>query len=123
MEAQRRKLLPWIVGAVIGLPSLYVLSFGPVCWCAARSSYAGIPAAMGAFPMYRMSVRAPAMYWPIGYLAKHSKGGVGYKVIDWYARGEGVDTVIVNTSGAGDGAPMDLGEISAPAFIMPPKGP
>ena len=34
MSNERKKggVLPWIVALLIGLPVLYVASFGPVCW-------------------------------------------------------------------------------------------
>jgi hypothetical protein len=32
MREERKPLWPWIVPLLIGLPVLYVLSFGPACW-------------------------------------------------------------------------------------------
>ncbi len=38
MTDDRKKLLnPWIVGVLIGLPVLYVASFGPACWVTSRT--------------------------------------------------------------------------------------
>jgi hypothetical protein len=34
MSEERKLRLPWIVAVLIGLPVLYVTSFGPVCWMA-----------------------------------------------------------------------------------------
>src|SRR5262245_34290699 len=36
MSKERKPLWPWIVILLIGLPVLYVASFGPVCWLAER---------------------------------------------------------------------------------------
>ncbi len=36
MSDDRRPLWPWIVALLIGLPVLYVASFGPACWLADR---------------------------------------------------------------------------------------
>ena len=32
MSDERKPLWPWIVALLIGLPVLYVASFGPACW-------------------------------------------------------------------------------------------
>ena len=32
MSDDRKPLLPWIVTLLIGLPVIYVASFGPACW-------------------------------------------------------------------------------------------
>jgi len=37
-DDQQRPLWPWIVSMLIGLPVLYVVSFGPACWCCNYSS-------------------------------------------------------------------------------------
>src|SRR5262245_20955652 len=34
MSEERKPLWPWIVALLIGLPVLYVASFGPACWMA-----------------------------------------------------------------------------------------
>ena len=34
-EPQKKPVWPWIVPLLIGLPVLYVVSFGPVCWLTA----------------------------------------------------------------------------------------
>src|SRR5580765_7878327 len=45
------------LAGVIALPALYVVSFGPVCWCVARLPYGH--ASRGQFE---------AAYWPIGWI-------------------------------------------------------
>jgi hypothetical protein len=37
MSDERRPLWPWIVALLLGLPVLYVASFGPACWIAHRT--------------------------------------------------------------------------------------
>jgi hypothetical protein len=32
MTEERKPMWPWMVAFLIGLPALYVASFGPVCW-------------------------------------------------------------------------------------------
>ena len=35
-DDRKKPLWPWIVGLLIGLPVLYVASFGPACWISSR---------------------------------------------------------------------------------------
>jgi hypothetical protein len=36
MSDNRKPVWPWIVALLIGLPVLYVASFGPACWISSR---------------------------------------------------------------------------------------
>lgn len=36
MGEERKPFWPWIVALLIGLPALYVVSFGPACWVCSR---------------------------------------------------------------------------------------
>ena len=38
MDKERSPVWPWIVALLVGLPVLYVASFGPACWLADRYS-------------------------------------------------------------------------------------
>jgi hypothetical protein len=63
---------PWIVVLLIGLPVLYVASFGPACWLTSRE-----------FPG---DIEAPQPIWmnafiPVGKLADR-----GCAPLEWYAR-------------------------------------
>lgn len=60
-----KKSSGWLlfVGMLLAIPVLYLLSFGPACWL--------------------LSPRVPRMYWPIGWLALHSKSSA--RIIVWYA--------------------------------------
>ncbi len=35
-DDRKKSVWPWIVALVIGLPVLYVASFGPACWLTSR---------------------------------------------------------------------------------------
>ena len=35
-EERKKPVWPWIVALLIGLPVLYVASFGPACWISSR---------------------------------------------------------------------------------------
>jgi len=50
MNDQRKQVWPWIAALLLGMPVLYVASFGPACW------------------WFSPQV-APQFYWPIGWLA------------------------------------------------------
>ena len=40
-EERKKPLWPWIVALLIGLPVLYVASFGPACWISSRAKLTG----------------------------------------------------------------------------------
>ena len=63
---------PWIVALLIGLPVVYIASFGPACWWLSRDVTSG---------GYR---RAPAVYLPFGWAARRGPEPI-QKVIAWYA--------------------------------------
>ena len=61
----------WIVGTLIGVPLLYVLSFGPACWIQQIDG--------NDFGC------APQIYWPLGYVAAWSDSGFVDRALSWYA--------------------------------------
>ena len=71
MNNDRKALWPWIVAVLIGLPVLYVASFGPACWVTSwtRQGYEAVP----------------VVYRPIVWIWNHSPPAVGI-ALDWYAR-------------------------------------
>jgi hypothetical protein len=73
-DDRKKPLWPWIVALLIGLPALYVASFGPVCWLAA-TPYATWPRG----PAWGMAV-----YWPLGDAAM--RGGPIGTVLRWWIR-------------------------------------
>ena len=71
---RRERWAKWTATIMVGLPVLYVLSFGPACWWFARD------AEFESFVPVRF---APQPYWPIGWTAKRSLPI--RKLIGWYA--------------------------------------
>ena len=74
MPTRKRSAWMWIVVALIGVPLLYVLSFGPACWWFTTSSTLWAPVRC-----------APKFYWPIGLLADRTETRFLYRPIRWYA--------------------------------------
>ena len=62
-----------LTGLILGLPVLYVASFGPVCWWLKSSETEG-----GVVVNI-----APAAYWPMGWLAQNGPEPVA-RAINWY---------------------------------------
>lgn len=87
MQPRKPSVWMWIVVALISVPMLYVLSFGPACWLAPSGT---IPMPPGAVPHHFAPGRgpyvgcAPRMYWPIGFVWRHSPYRVA-RLIQWYA--------------------------------------
>jgi hypothetical protein len=69
MSDDRKPLWPWIVALLVGLPVMYVLSFGPACWTASRIS-AGASA-------------LPAFYRPITWVMWRNDRVM--EAMNWYA--------------------------------------
>jgi hypothetical protein len=67
MSDERKPLWPWIVALLIGLPVLYVASFGPACWLADRQIFSCVE-----------------IYRPLAKLAARCPGPVR-DAYDWYA--------------------------------------
>jgi len=57
MNKERNPLWPWIVALLIGLPVMYIVSFGPACWLVAG------PAAVDVRPIMNF-------YRPLGSWAR-----------------------------------------------------
>ncbi len=71
-----------LVMTLVGVPVLYVLSFGPACWWfTIPSGYSeNFPGTNVPLP----PVRARQMYWPIGWLAVHGPRW-SERLLAWYA--------------------------------------
>jgi hypothetical protein len=94
MSEQRKPLWPWIVALLIGVPVLYVASFGPACWWFSEVSAANF----SRIHVERAS-RAPHAYWPVGWIAIHGPASVR-RAIGWYAtRRFSVALLPANSSG------------------------
>ena len=77
----------WTAVVLVGLPILYVLSFGPACWWMSEQ-----PIPFGRRPRY-----APRCYAPIGWIA--CRGGPPVQVaLAWYAGLFQSDPVLVPES-------------------------
>jgi hypothetical protein len=83
----------WATVVVVGLPVLYVLSFGPACWWLSKPPPPGY-SAIGD------TRTAPQFYWPIGWLAMKDPRW-SRKIIFWYAT-RGIDRVMVPCKWDGD---------------------
>jgi hypothetical protein len=90
---RRERWAKWtLAGTIVGVPVLYLLSFGPACWWftipSGQSGYLlGVP-----LPQ----VRARRMYWPIGWLAVNGPSSIE-RPLAWYAK-RGDHEVLVPTN-------------------------
>jgi len=78
----------WITVALLAVLA-YPLSFGPACWWFSADSGTGVRV-------------APAMYWPIGWLAEWGPDCV-YRVIFRYAMLIGDENLVIPNSPSGGG--------------------
>jgi hypothetical protein len=74
---RRERWAKWTLAAVVGLPVLYVASFGPACWW--FSAISELPHAK--LPAFR---RVPQVYRPIGWVARR-RPTLLRGLIGWYA--------------------------------------
>ena len=80
MNEERKKLAwPRIVAGLIGLPLLYVASFGPACWWLSPEMASSGPWKFG---------QAPWVFWPIGWAVEHGPDPVRHSIA-WYATAVG----------------------------------
>jgi hypothetical protein len=81
MGEERKKVGVWpsIAALLIGLPVLYVASFGPACWLTAQPWQNGVRN-----DGWDMPPRWMAIYWPFGIILK--KGDSSIKTaVNWWA--------------------------------------
>jgi len=94
-DDRKKALWPWTLALLIGLPVLYVASFGPACWASSRiGTRKGLAAGAVEFayqPMLRLGVEGPdsISIW-IQWWAKlranpdwHMRGGCGTDQCYW----------------------------------------
>lgn len=74
---RRKRWAKWMLAMVIGVPLLYVASFGPVCWYVSQNPYAR----MENDPFAPI---VPNMYCPFGWLMVHGPEPVA-RLVHWYA--------------------------------------
>jgi hypothetical protein len=63
MNEERKLLWPRIAALLIGLPVLYVGSFGPACWLADRHTSAWSPVWNAYYPLNAAAVRGPRFFF------------------------------------------------------------
>lgn len=61
-NARKKPVWPWTVALLVGLPVLYVASFGPACWMMKRGS---LPIFPTAYPYWPLVVSANAAPRPV----------------------------------------------------------
>ncbi len=89
-DDRKKHLWPWIVALLIGLPVLYVASFGPACWISSRFNI-GRKVLPTAYRPITAGIRIKDFQWCIAQL--RAGGSVtmqprrsGLDVLDWYSR-------------------------------------
>jgi hypothetical protein len=70
-EDGKKPLWPWIAALLIGLPVLYVASFGPACWLIATEDHVAGPSDV------------MVVYWPLGRAAWSWNGPWTGRVAIW----------------------------------------
>jgi hypothetical protein len=58
-DDRKKPLWPWIVALLVGLPVLYVASFGPACWLADRIFMTPNSVRLAYMPVVRLAARFP----------------------------------------------------------------
>lgn len=79
---RRERWAKWTLAAAVGLPVLYVLSFGPACWWFSGEPHEPIADEF----VWNRWPSAPKVYWPIGWLSagRHPDDPIRI-TINWYA--------------------------------------
>jgi hypothetical protein len=67
--SDRKPVWPWIVALLIGLPAMYVASFGPACWFVSRAPF--------------LSERLLVVYLPLDRVAWEYPESFS-ETLDWY---------------------------------------
>ena len=79
----------WTLAATLGLPALYVASFGPVCWLAYRDAISA-PTFKAEYPLDGMpSPKFKAVYYPILWIYAHNRGFVSAAIHAYSSLGTG----------------------------------
>jgi hypothetical protein len=85
MRDEGKPVWPWIVALLIGLPVLYVVSFGPACWITSHFVLEREPVNIAYRPLAKASL-AMGENWPTmpllwyGTLGEHDVTSVAYDV-------------------------------------------
>jgi hypothetical protein len=75
---RRERWAKWTLPAMVIVPTLYILSFGPACWIASqpKSGFQGEP------PGFRI---ISIFYWPIWYASGNGPKALRHSIF-WYAK-------------------------------------
>jgi hypothetical protein len=84
-EDRKQPLWPWIVALLIGLPVLYVASFGPACWIGSRD----------ATQPWASLIVISVYEWPLPDLATLAPCDSGVRALLWYAGLFGEDSEVL----------------------------
>ena len=85
---RRERWAKWTLATAVGLPLLYVASFGPACWWFSSPK----PEFAVTYPF------APNAYWPFGWLAQNGPQPL-QAVIVWYANQNGQVVLPIDSTG------------------------
>jgi len=88
-DDRKKPLWPWIVALVVGLPVLYVASFGPACWLTGWCELNGDWLLAAYAPIIRTINHGPD--WLHNFLTSYSLVGAP-KPCGWYVNGDGIIT-------------------------------
>ncbi|MBI3860511.1 MAG: hypothetical protein HY290_01300 [Planctomycetia bacterium] len=78
---RRERWAKWMLATVVGVPALYVVSFGPACWWFSIPSASKWPNSM---PNAITVAKAPRLCWPLGWVMRHGHPAIR-KPVHWYA--------------------------------------
>src|SRR5262245_15672420 len=74
-EERKRAFWPWVVAPLIGLPLLYIASFGPACWTVTAGKIADRPIARAYRPIvssvHKHKTLRSAFEWYAGLFPDH----------------------------------------------------
>lgn len=87
--ASSRKFRRWTAGLLIGVPLIYVASFGPACWWFAASARE-VP---GGPAIGNDAAVVSRAYWPIGWILDRYRSL--RPVFTWYSRLFGVRSAVI----------------------------
>jgi hypothetical protein len=92
-ENRKKPLWPWIMALLIGLPVLYLASFGPACWLRARYEDKGTWDGPWAI--------ADVIYRPVLAAWWYGQSETSAEMIEWYANfgSPSVDVQVVRRDG------------------------
>jgi len=93
-DERRTPLWPWIVVLLVGLPVLYIASFGPACWWLSKCKIPD-PHLDYDEPLdipHDLAPHAPHVYWPMGWLAAFGPRPIS-RLLFWYATAGGQQLV------------------------------